>query len=95
MVQETEMDRTVWHQKHQQRSSISILRISQQQRLVVQLTEIVGCGSAALIATTATISAVSTRADPTTPMRTPGLTSLSRSAFTDIFIPFYDRVCLK
>ena len=89
------MDRTVRHQKHQQRSSISILRMSQQQRLVVQLQEIIGGGSAARATTAATISAMSTRADPTLAARATVVASVPRSAFTDIFIPFYDRVYLE
>lgn len=83
MVQETKMDRTVRHQKHQQRSSISILRMSQQQRLVVQLQEIIGGGSAARATTTAAISAVSTRAAPTLAARATAKASLPRSAFTN------------
>ena len=90
-----EQENGVQKMKKMQRSSISILRISQQQRLVVQLQEIIGGGSAARTATAATISAMSARAAPALAARATVVASVPRSAFTDIFIPFYDRVCLK
>ena len=85
VVQETEMDRTVRHLKHQQRSSISILRISQQQQLVVrlQVRQTVGGGSAALTTAASAASALSARAAPTITARAIAMVFLRRSAFTD------------
>ena len=92
-----EMDHTVRQTKQMQRSSTSILQTLQQHlqagTLTVQPTS--GCGSAARATVMATISALSTRAAPALTTRATIMASLPRSAFTDIFIPFYDRVCLK
>ena len=91
------MDHTVQQTKQMQRSSTSISRALQQHlqagTLTVQPTS--GGGSAARAAAAATFSAVSTRAAPELTARSPANAFLPRSAFTDIFIPIYDRVCLK
>lgn len=81
----TEVDRIAFQQKHQRRSSISILRISQQQQLVVrlQVRQTVGGGSAALTTAASAASAVSTRAAPTIAARAIAVVFLRRSAFTD------------
>ena len=80
-----------------QRSSISILQILQQHLQAGTLTvqPASGGGSAARTTTMADISALSGLAVPPVASRTATFAFLPHFAFTDIFIPFYDRVCLK
>ena len=81
-----ETDPTVQQQKQMQHSSINTSRTSPHQRPAEQLPahRTTGGGSAARIATTAAVSAMSTRAaPPTAATRATVLASSQRSAFTN------------